>query len=181
MNDYLFLYSHMETCPCNPYSPNSLDCQMLTRVDWRVEFYILLSRIHKMLYRAYIDNHKVILEKLVYHFFYLNALLFKITENWCLTKERNSKQIKENEKEIVVWIVFPLFLTAPSVWSHGKSAVCRMPKAWLGNVLLDIKIKLGCSILCCWYWSVINRSVTCDGVWVCQLWQWEVNLTATCF
>lgn len=81
MNDYLFLYSHMETCPCNPYSPNSLDCQMLTRVDWRVEFYILLSRIHKMLYRAYIDNHKVILEKLVYHFFYLNALLFKITEN----------------------------------------------------------------------------------------------------
>lgn len=55
-----------------------------------------------MLYRAYIDNHKVILEILVYHFFYLNALLFKITENWCLTKERNSKQIKENEKEIVV-------------------------------------------------------------------------------
>lgn len=82
VNDYLFLYSHMETCPCNPYSPNSLDCQMLTRVDWRVEFYILLSRIHKMLYRAYIDNHKVILEILVYHFFfYLNALLFKITEN----------------------------------------------------------------------------------------------------
>lgn len=94
VNDYLFLYSHMETCQCNPFSPNSLDCQMLTRVDW--------SSIHKMLYRAYIDNHKVILEILVYNFFYLNALLFKITENWCLTKERNSKQIKENEKEIVV-------------------------------------------------------------------------------
>lgn len=58
-----------------------------------------------MLYRAYmyIDNHKVILEILVYpFFFYLNALLFKITENWWLTKERNSKQIMENEKEIVV-------------------------------------------------------------------------------
>lgn len=50
-----------------------LTCQMLTRVDWRVEFYILLSRIHKMLYRAYIDNHKVILEILVYHFFLLEC------------------------------------------------------------------------------------------------------------
>lgn len=73
MNDYLFLYSHMKTCPCNPYSPNSFDCQMLTRVDWRVEFYILLSRIHKMLYRAYIDNHKVILEILAYYFFLLEC------------------------------------------------------------------------------------------------------------
>lgn len=44
---------------------------MLIRVDWRVEFYILLSRIYKMLYRVYmyIDNYKVILEILVYFFF----------------------------------------------------------------------------------------------------------------
>lgn len=54
---------------------------MLIRVDWRVEFYILLSRIYKMLYRVYIDNYKVILEKLVYYFFYLSVLLFKIIEN----------------------------------------------------------------------------------------------------
>lgn len=42
---------------------------MLIRVDWRVEFYILLSRIYKMLYRVYIDNYKVILEIMVYYFF----------------------------------------------------------------------------------------------------------------
>lgn len=44
-----------------------------------------------MLYRVYIDNYKVILEILVYYFFYLNVLLFKIIENWCFIKECNSK------------------------------------------------------------------------------------------